>query len=100
MTSPTDEITNLRAALEDIESWCQAFALGSDNAGARVVCQRIAKDVRCALKTPRASKVVEPDTLRLDWVLTNCSVGHVPPHGMKATSYPSTREHIDSLRTL
>lgn len=60
MTSTTDEIANLRAALEDIESHCQTVALVNETPQTRRIVQRVAEMARRALKTPRASKVVEP----------------------------------------
>jgi hypothetical protein len=57
MTSPQDEIRNLRAALEDIQNWCQLVATHSKSIDERAACQHLAAMARRGLKTPRASKI-------------------------------------------
>lgn len=60
MTSATDEIANLRAGLEDILDWCHTTSLHCSSDVERETYDRIAAMARRALKTPRASKVIEP----------------------------------------
>lgn len=60
MTTPTDEITNLRAGLDDILTWCHNTATHTFSDVERAACNHIAAMARRALKTPRAPKVVEP----------------------------------------
>ncbi len=93
MTSTSDEITNLRAALKAIAQ--QTKDVGS-SLDAHIDClSTIGALARRALKTPRASKVTEPDTLRLDWVL-RCA--HIQCSGAKGPPTIRTREDIDVRR--
>ncbi len=74
MTSTTDEITNLRAALDHIRAWCaHEVKNGNPSPEAQGVYDTVRAMAMRGLKTQRASKITEPDTLRLD-KLIDCMV--------------------------
>ncbi len=91
MTSTSDEITNLRTALKAIRTWVGHRIKDGATQGDTV--ELIAAQLDRALKTPRASKVVEQDTLRLDWVLKHCTIDWCNPCKRLRT----TREDLDDM---
>ncbi len=56
MTSTTDEITNLRAGLDDIRMWCEHESRYGNDPTVIAVCKQISSMARRGLLTPRASK--------------------------------------------
>ncbi len=72
MTSTTDEIAALRAALKAIRTWVGHRIKDGATQGDTV--ELIAAQLDRALKTPRASKVVEPEVARLRGLLSECDV--------------------------
>ncbi len=103
MTSTTDEITNLRAALEEIRSLCAVKEFDPRiSKGEARGWRGAAAIARRALKTPRASKVTEPDTLRLDWVLEHCDIAYrVPTETVSERQQHirvTSREVLEALR--
>ncbi len=58
MTSTADEIANLRAALTDMLTWARQGAEEADTNDLWEVYREVACKAKCALKTPRASKVI------------------------------------------
>ncbi len=59
MTSTTDEIANLRAALDHIRSWCAHELRYQTNDLGAAALKTVEILAERALKTPRASKVAE-----------------------------------------
>lgn len=99
MTSTTDEITNLRRGLADLLNRCQQNAIQAD-VGSLPSAQwdEMAEQIRRFIKTQRASQIVPPDTLRLDWILDNCEVNWVVDGPRKQDR--RTRKDIDDMRGL
>lgn len=102
MTTPEDEIANLRTALSDLRAWCcHELTYGQHDEEAVILLNTVRDMGKRGLKTPRASKIVHPDTLRLDWVLKhaliswdrNCDTGRAAK-----VSNLYTREHIDAAQ--
>lgn len=86
MTSATDEIRNLRAGLMEVARYCDRVVdAESKGEPSRLLAETLGTIAWHALdKTPPASKVTHPDTLRLDWVLRECPLtptrlSHEPP---------------------
>lgn len=104
VTSTTDEIAALRRGLEHIVTQCvaQAKQCGIHDPALKGTWLTLADVTRQILKGPRASKLVEIDTLRLDWVLEHCEVAYRVSQDAPARASSriglSTREAIDTVK--